>query len=321
MAAAARREAMTLRLVQLWRRRSETALTAGLGQDKSADERANEVGDLIRERREALGLNLRELALQTRITTPVLEAMERGWRDRLPERTYLAAMVSRLEQALTVPAGTLEAVLPPPSTTPLHGRNRQGLRRFTPGSIDVVTTWQGSLLYGVVIGISLLAINRQQQVLIQQNSLNLEPVRAALAPPPTVQTPTVQTASEAPVLDALRPLAELGEQPPQRWLTALKQSSDRGPGILEIQLSRPSQLTITSGGGDRLALNGTKGTLTLSLLQPFTVSVDPIPAPQDRVLWNGTLLLPQAAGDGTYSMPSTAEAPARERPQTAPLSP
>ena len=41
-------------------------------------------GRRLREQREARGLNLRELAQETRISTPVLEALERGWRDRLP---------------------------------------------------------------------------------------------------------------------------------------------------------------------------------------------------------------------------------------------
>ena len=39
----------------------------------------------MKQRREAGGLTLRELALETRITTPVIEALERGWSDRLPE--------------------------------------------------------------------------------------------------------------------------------------------------------------------------------------------------------------------------------------------
>ena len=40
------------------------------------------VGRRLRQEREARGLNLRQLALETRISTPVLEALERGWRDR-----------------------------------------------------------------------------------------------------------------------------------------------------------------------------------------------------------------------------------------------
>ena len=317
MAVAARWGAMRLKLAQLWRRRSQNASSPSARQEGSDAERARDVGTTIRTRREALGLNLRDLALQTRITTPVLEAMERGWRDRLPERTYLAAMVIRLEEALEVPTGSLAAVLPPRAANPLHAKNRYGLRRFTPGSIDVVTTWQGSLLYAVVIGFSLIAINRQQQMLVEQNSLNLEPVRAALI----LQDDSSQDPSDAPLISTLRPLDDLSRQPPDRWLVALRQSQVSGPGVLELQLTRPSNLSIASGGGDRLQLTNAEGAMTLSLVQPLTITIDPPPVEQDRVLWNGAVLRPQANKPGSYSMPNTAEAPERERPQTPPLSP
>ena len=49
-------------------------------------------------------------------------------------------------------------------------------RRFTLGSIDVFTTWQGSVVSTVRIGLSLLMINRRQQNLALLNSQSLEPV-------------------------------------------------------------------------------------------------------------------------------------------------
>ena len=49
-------------------------------------------------------------------------------------------------------------------------------RRFILGSIDVLTTWQGSVVSTVRIGLSLLMINRQQQNLSLLNSQSLEPV-------------------------------------------------------------------------------------------------------------------------------------------------
>ena len=54
----------------------------------------------MREHREQRGLSLRDLSREVRITTPVLEALERGWSDRLPEPAYLVAMLHRLEQYL-----------------------------------------------------------------------------------------------------------------------------------------------------------------------------------------------------------------------------
>ena len=86
-------------------------------------------------------------------------------------------------------------------------------------------------------------------------------------------------------------------------------------------MSQASAVTVRSGGGDRLQLQATQGSITLSLMQPLTISISPAPQATDQMLWNGAVLLPDAGQPGSYSMPRTAEAPASDRPQTAPLSP
>ena len=74
-----------------------------------------EVGRRLRGAREAHGLSLRQLAQETRISITVLEALEKGWRDRLPEPAYMRTMLSLLEQHLALEQGCLEAALPPRS--------------------------------------------------------------------------------------------------------------------------------------------------------------------------------------------------------------
>ena len=102
---------------------------------------------------------MRELALETRITTPVIEALERGWTDRLPERTYLASMLPQLESRLKLRLGVLQPVIPPAVDRKLQMTLSQ--RRFTLGSIDVFTTWQGSVVSAALIDLCLLMIIRQ----------------------------------------------------------------------------------------------------------------------------------------------------------------
>ena len=110
---------------------------------------------------------------------PVIEALERGWRDRLPERTYSldAAAVGGATGSADRQSGFSTASTGTVLRLEAGGR---GLRRFTPGTIDVLTTWQGSVVYVLVIGLSLMALNRQQQDLALRNSQTLEPVQADL---------------------------------------------------------------------------------------------------------------------------------------------
>ena len=79
-----------------------------------------------------------------------------------------------------------------------RGHAKSGLRRFTLGNIDVFTTWQGTVVYAVVIGFSLLGINRQQQDLALRNSLSLEPVRADVERSTVARTWRVQISASPP---------------------------------------------------------------------------------------------------------------------------
>lgn len=277
-----------------------------------------EIGAMLRRRREELGLSLRDLANETRITTPVIEALERGWKDRLPERAYLASMLPQLERRLDLPAGCLEPVLPPRAA--VRQMRSGGLRRFTPGSIDVFTTWQGSVVYAVVIVLSLLALNRQQQDLAQRNTESFEPVRADLRDLAKGGGPN----RDDPDVASLRPLEQAERRELLDWLASDGGAANRSSGVLQVILTTPRQLQISSDGGDRLNLKGGSGTLTLQLLPPVELVIEPPPSEQDTVLWNGTPQQPDAKRKGLYRVevpPSSAEAPASERPQTAPRSP
>ena len=67
-----------------WRRRSSSAQEVAR-EELCREEQLRQLGQMMKQRREAEGLTLRELALETRIITPVIEALEHGWSERLPE--------------------------------------------------------------------------------------------------------------------------------------------------------------------------------------------------------------------------------------------
>lgn len=306
---------MRLTFLRPWWRRSRST-SVDVSDDLSRDATLRELGQMLKQRRETEGLSLRELAQETRITTPVIEALERGWSDRLPERAYLASMLPQLERRLALTPGVLQPVLPPAVIRQQQGNLNQ--RRFTLGSIDVFTTWQGSVVYAALIALSLLTINRQQQNLALRNSQSLEPVRADLA----ALDQTAALPSGDPQLDTLRPLDRARTRRPQDWLNAVGGLPVSGPGVLTFQLSQPRQLALTSGGGDRLQLQLQAGSATLQLLAPVQVVIKPPPEEVDQLLWNGQALMAEANRPGTYRVDATrAAAPAPLRPQTAPRSP
>ena len=306
---------MRLKRPGLWWRRPRSGSPPDDGSVESQDQQRQDLGLMLRQRREELGLSLRDLANQTRITTPVIEALERGWRDRLPERAYLASMLPQIERRLALPAGCLDPLLPP-SALLQRGPARSGLRRFTLGNIDVFTTWQGTVVYAVVIAFSLLGINRQQQDLAMRNSLSLEPVRADVEA--INRRPNLAGSDER--IAALRPLEQVQQRTPQEWLELVRGALSQSQGVLEVVVAEPRELQLSSGGGDRVQFTATVGGLTLQLQAPIELRLDPPAGAGDQVLWNGEPLPVDQERPGIYRV-NKLPAPESDRPQTAPLLP
>ncbi|MFM7265093.1 MAG: helix-turn-helix domain-containing protein [Cyanobium sp.] len=289
-----------------------------------------QAGRRLREAREAQGLGLRQLAQETRISTPVLEALEKGWRDRLPEAAYLRTMVPLLEQHLQLPSGSLEPALPPERLRPHSPRREPLLRRFTPGSIDVFTTWQGTVLYGVLTLLLIYGLNLQQQRLALQGRLTARPL------PP--MAPAAEAAADAEDADALmleaypelRPLRGAARGQALRRLRAEERTgpqADLRLGVLELALATPSHLRLQGRLGPPTVLKGVSGAVSLPVQPPFQLEIEPPPA--GPVRWRSRTLPPEARAPGRFryppTTPSAATTPARPpsgaRPQRAAIEP
>ena len=304
-----------------WLQRDQGSATPAANPHQPAEDPLLAIGRRLREEREARDLNLRQLALETRISTPVLEALERGWRDRLPEGTYLRTMLPLLEQHLQLPAGTLDAALPPDTRQAQQQRGgRNGLlRRFTPGSIDVFSTWQGTVIYGGLCLGLIYALNLQQQQLAAANLLSLRPIpplpAAEQAKPASPGTSLLQAYPD------LRPLALARRGLSQAALRQLERQGDsRSPGVLQLNLSQASSLNFSSEAGPRSSLKGAQGELVLQLQPPLQLAISPAPK-AGAVLWNGQPLPPVDKQPGQYRLPSLSgrgAAPVPPDPATAP---
>jgi hypothetical protein len=263
-----------------------------------------EAGRQLRLAREARGLGLRQLAQETRISTAVLEALERGWRDRLPEPTYLRTMIPLLERHLAMPTGSLQPVVPP--NPRLHegpgGKGR--LRRFTPGSIDVFTSWQATLLYALLILGLIHLLNLQQYQLASRGLLSTHPL-------PPLKDPAAAAAAaaqaDAELLKAFPDLRPINQAASGQGLRLLRQAArtggpDLSPGILNLTTPTPTRVEIRSDRGGTTTLSGVEGELALPVLPPFRLTLSP--EPQGAVVrWRGAVLAPLSGGGGTYAVP------------------
>ena len=272
-----------------------------------------QLGRSIKSRRESLGLTIRELAVETRITTPVLESLERAWVSRLPERAYLYSILKQVEQKLSFPVGTLDPYLPQISDEEIASRRK--VARFTLGSIDVFTTWQGSLLYVVCISTSLFLLNRYFYENPQFHQSPMGPVSLSIqSRGPSASNRRNNSSSQLGLSPLNQALAK--PEPPAGSADA------PSLGILAFDLPSRRQLQVIVEGNQLLRLPLAQGPHSLEVAFPMDFRFEPAINDATLFYWNGQLIQPNIDESGVLTVRSGSfEEPAESRPHTPPLSP
>jgi transcriptional regulator with XRE-family HTH domain len=281
-------------------------------------------GQWIREAREAKGLGLRDLAQRTRISIAVLEALEGGWKDRLPEATYLRAMLPLLEQHLDLPTGSLEPVLAQAGGQPsrLGQRGEPTVSPFSPSTLHLLSSWQSAIVYGLgVLGL-IYGVNLQQQRLAAMGHLVSRPIPMASGP----------IGEHSEQLDSFPDLQPLKLAAKGQALDLLAKDNQRsGPdlslGLLRLSLNQPTQLDLRSRRGGNFQLQGLEGNLSLPVLPPFELRLSPAPPPesvrwkerplQEKVLPASEQTMANKGTTGVYVVP-VVPPPAASRPAKTP---
>tara|TARA_Y100001968_G_scaffold185962_1_gene170308 strand:+ start:4164 stop:4685 length:522 start_codon:yes stop_codon:yes gene_type:complete len=128
--------------------------------------------NLFSSTRKKLGISLEELSRKTKISKNVLIAIENGYKESLPETTYLISMIRKLEIELDLEIDSLKGLL-----SQKVNINNLSKFKFKFINIDFLSSWIGSLLYLLFMFLSILALNSQQKYLLKINSLSTEPIQ------------------------------------------------------------------------------------------------------------------------------------------------
>ena len=127
--------------------------------------------NLFKTQREKIGVSLEDLSNKTKISKNVLIAIENGWKEYLPETTYLISMLKIIEIEINLEKGSLNGLL-----TKKTIKKSLSNFKFNFINIDFLNSWLGSLLYFIFMLSSILALNIQQKYLLKINSISTEPV-------------------------------------------------------------------------------------------------------------------------------------------------
>ena len=139
--------------------------------EPQSDNEFSEAINLFKTQRMKVGISLETLSKETKISRNVLIAIENGWEKYLPEKTYLTSMIKSLELKLNLERGSLNGLSTQKGTIDTVSRFK-----FNFINIDFLNSWIGSLLYSIIMLLSILALNSQQKYLIKINSISSEPI-------------------------------------------------------------------------------------------------------------------------------------------------
>ena len=281
--------------------KTPSALLAEEQMRQAASHEAQQARARITRRREALGLTMRELAQQTRISIPVLEALEKGWAHRLPEAPYLRTLLKTLAEVLQLPIDDLVAATwqhPPAASGHVKtATRRRWKRRFAtmlPPWQHLLTGWSGVALYLLLFGFLLAGLNWQQRRLAMANLVSLEPVAplplaVQLSDAPVELTNEIQVANPAVIYrPLLRPEDPVFRQ--QLLLDAIRPAvnPEQQEGVLLVNLRAPAVLSLMGDTTVHGRLKAETGTLRWHLKPPFQLVVTPHGSATVR--WRGGLL-------------------------------
>tara|TARA_Y100001968_G_C19323526_1_gene700518 strand:- start:30 stop:566 length:537 start_codon:yes stop_codon:yes gene_type:complete len=126
----------------------------------------------VKSQREKYGISLEMLSRKTRITKLVLESIENGLIENLPERTYLKKMLTIIELELGLSKDSLKSIL----ERSINPNRKNPTDTFSAVNINVFSSWEGNLLYLILMFVSLIFINRYQIYLIKTNTLDSRPI-------------------------------------------------------------------------------------------------------------------------------------------------
>ena len=256
--------------------------------EKSAKESLLEAGRILKDRRIEYGISRNDLAIKTRITTPVLEAIENGWINKIPEGAYLSSMLNILEMELNLKKDSLNGTF----NKKKDSLEKKSIKTFNPENIDIFGTWKGCVIYMVLIFCSIIGLNHQQRNLARLNSQTFNPIV------PNIENAT-QIVNKENSEEVSSPIKN------QHHLSLFKSlfnifKSQNELGLLELNLKSPRVLSIESKGNYKASINKASGKMKMKLPFPLTIEINPLPDNDDEVRWEGKLYKLEDMKNGVY---------------------
>ena len=114
-----------------------------------------EIAKLLKEARIQQGLTISELSRISKIPEPIINSIENNNKNIRPKYPFIRSILFKLEEILVIKKNTLVNLA-------IRERNtfKREKKEFLVSKLDLINTWQGSLLYFFILVLTIFILKR-----------------------------------------------------------------------------------------------------------------------------------------------------------------
>ena len=114
-----------------------------------------EIAKLVKEARIQKNITIQELSLISKIPPQTIISIENNNKNMRPKYPFIRSILIKLEECLGLKKNTLEKLVIREGETSKREKNDYIINKF-----DLINTWQGSLLYFVILFLTVFVLKR-----------------------------------------------------------------------------------------------------------------------------------------------------------------
>tara|TARA_Y100001968_G_scaffold332398_1_gene390424 strand:- start:9133 stop:9972 length:840 start_codon:yes stop_codon:yes gene_type:complete len=250
-----------------------------------------EKGKILKEKRESLGITRVDLSIKTKISTSVIEAIENGWSERLPEKPYLAKMLLILEEELNLPKNTLIPISIKTQSSFIISNKKKSIFH-----ISLFNNFFPNIIYLILMISSIYYLNYQNEKLAKENYYgitSLKIIEDEVSKSNVKQENKLYYSNTNEEIESLSDLFNYTLKkiiPPNSW------------GILELDIKEIKEITVIKRNNQKIIISNFNDKSKIIIELPAKIKINPQLLEDEKIIINDKLYKGSKNKKGIYTL-------------------
>jgi len=120
-----------------------------------SNEQLSEIGRIVREARTQKNISIEQLSLTSKIPCHIIDSIENNIENVRPKNPFLRSILFKLEECLSLQRNILTGLLVKETNSKEIDK-----KEFLLNKLDLINTWEGSILYFLLLILIIFIVNR-----------------------------------------------------------------------------------------------------------------------------------------------------------------